>query len=99
MIYFQDCPKKYTDCEISGDGRGDFGRSDSDGNVEFWRNGGWDDIPAYWQALGRRFTSQFYGDGDEHYLGTRFEDVNGDGISPPQTSFGNSNTNSKIRTR
>lgn len=26
--------------DIDGDGRGDYGRVDYDGNVQFWRNGG-----------------------------------------------------------
>lgn len=33
--------------DIDGDGRGDFGRMDNDGNVQFWRNGGTGDSPSY----------------------------------------------------
>ena len=33
-----------------------------------------DDIPAYWQSLGQRFTGKNMGD----IRGTRFEDINGD---------------------
>ncbi|KAH8666554.1 family 3 carbohydrate esterase, partial [Xylariales sp. PMI_506] len=61
--------------DVDGDGRGDYGVVDSSGNVYFWRNGWIDDIPAYWQSLGQRFTGKGYGD----VTGTRFEDINGDG--------------------
>lgn len=65
--------------DIDGDGRGDYGVSDSAGNVAFWRNGGNSDAPEYWQALGTRFTAKGYTANSQDYLGTRFEDVNGDG--------------------
>ena len=64
--------------DIDGDGRGDYGVLDDSGNVYFWRNGWIDDIPAYWQYLGQRFTGKNMGD----LRGTRFEDVNGDACSP-----------------
>lgn len=60
--------------DIDGDGRGDYGVIDSSGNVNFWRNGWIDDIPAYWQALGQVFTGKDLGT----VTATRFEDINGD---------------------
>ena len=60
--------------DIDGDGRGDYGVIDDSGNVYFWRNGWIDPIPAYWQALGLRFTGKNMGD----VRGTRFGDINGD---------------------
>ncbi|KPM44471.1 hypothetical protein AK830_g2091 [Neonectria ditissima] len=61
--------------DIDGDGRGDYGIVDGSGNVRFWRNGWVNDMPQYWQDLGRRFASTGLGS----YLGVRFEDINGDG--------------------
>ncbi|KAJ3542506.1 hypothetical protein NM208_g4051 [Fusarium decemcellulare] len=45
------------------------------GNVRFWRNGWVNDMPQYWQDLGRRFSDTGLGS----YAGVRFEDINGDG--------------------
>ncbi|KAM0342058.1 hypothetical protein ACHAPU_009786 [Fusarium lateritium] len=61
--------------DIDGDGRADYGTIDDAGNVFFWRNGWIEDIPKYWQYLGKRFTGKNKGD----VRGVRFEDVNGDG--------------------
>ncbi|KAM0544199.1 hypothetical protein ACHAPJ_011950 [Fusarium lateritium] len=61
--------------DIDGDGRGDYGTLDAMGNVRFWRNGWVNDIPQYWQDLGRRFDNTGLGS----YAGVRFEDINGDG--------------------
>ncbi|KAK7414551.1 hypothetical protein QQX98_006578 [Neonectria punicea] len=61
--------------DIDGDGRGDYCILDDGGNVQCWRNGWVNDIPAYWQPLGIRFTAKGMGDG----RGVRFEDINGDG--------------------
>ncbi|KAF4975545.1 hypothetical protein FZEAL_7691 [Fusarium zealandicum] len=61
--------------DIDGDGRGDYGTLDDAGNVFFWRNGWIDDLPKYWQYLGKRFTGKNKGD----VRGVRFEDINGDG--------------------
>lgn len=60
--------------DIDGDGRADYGTLDDAGNVFFWRNGWIDDLPKYWQYLGKRFTGKNKGD----LRGVRFEDVNGD---------------------
>ncbi|KAK7432202.1 hypothetical protein QQZ08_001147 [Neonectria magnoliae] len=61
--------------DIDGDGRGDYGTLDGSGNVRFWRNGWVNDMPQYWQDLGRRFSNTGLGS----FLGVRFEDINGDG--------------------
>ncbi|KAJ3548060.1 hypothetical protein NM208_g1190 [Fusarium decemcellulare] len=61
--------------DIDGDGRGDYGVLDDAGNAFFWRNGRIDDIPKYWQYLGKRFEGKNKGD----LRGTQFEDINGDG--------------------
>ncbi|ETS78505.1 hypothetical protein PFICI_10567 [Pestalotiopsis fici W106-1] len=61
--------------DIDGDGRADYCIIDDSGNVWCWRNGWVDDVPAYWQALGLRFTAKGMGD----IRGVRFEDINGDG--------------------
>ncbi|KAM0544829.1 hypothetical protein ACHAPJ_011660 [Fusarium lateritium] len=61
--------------DIDGDGRGDYGTLDDAGNAFFWRNGWIEDIPKYWQYLGKRFTGKNKGD----LRGVFFEDINGDG--------------------
>ncbi|KAK2728197.1 killer toxin subunits alpha beta [Colletotrichum kahawae] len=61
--------------DIDGDGRGDYGAIDAMGNVRFWRNGWVNDMPQYWQDMGRRFSNTGLGS----YAGIRFEDINGDG--------------------
>ncbi|KAF5020271.1 hypothetical protein F66182_7705 [Fusarium sp. NRRL 66182] len=61
--------------DIDGDGRADFCGLADNGDVYVWRNGWINDMPEYWQALGRRFE----GKGMGHLDGTRFEDINGDG--------------------
>ncbi|KAI8721514.1 SGNH-hydro domain-containing protein [Fusarium sp. LHS14.1] len=61
--------------DIDGDGRADFCGLSLNGDISCWRNGGIQDKPAYWQALGRRFTGKGMGD----LAGVRFEDLNGDG--------------------
>ncbi|KAM0257394.1 hypothetical protein ACHAPA_011776 [Fusarium lateritium] len=61
--------------DIDGDGRADFCGLADNGDVYVWRNGWIDDMPKYWQALGKRFEGKGMGDLD----GTRFEDINGDG--------------------
>ncbi|KAF4470857.1 fg-gap repeat domain-containing [Fusarium albosuccineum] len=61
--------------DIDGDGRGDYGVLDDAGNAFFWRNGWINDIPKYWQYLGKRFEGKNKGD----LRGTQFEDINGDG--------------------
>ncbi|KAF4963513.1 hypothetical protein FSARC_8480 [Fusarium sarcochroum] len=61
--------------DIDGDGRGDYGTLDDAGNAYFWRNGWIDDLPKYWQSLGKRFEGKGKGD----LRGVMFEDVNGDG--------------------
>jgi hypothetical protein len=45
------------------------------GDISCWRNGWIDDVPQYWQPLGKRFTGKGFGD----VRGVRFEDINGDG--------------------
>ncbi|KFY97907.1 hypothetical protein V498_01794 [Pseudogymnoascus sp. VKM F-4517 (FW-2822)] len=62
--------------DIDGDGRGDYGVIYEGGDVHFWRNGGVDDTPAFWQPLGRRWAAQDLGG---TYKDVRFEDLNGDG--------------------
>ncbi|KAI0202301.1 hypothetical protein F4808DRAFT_449713 [Astrocystis sublimbata] len=61
--------------DIDGDGRADYCILDDVGDVYCWRNGGVNDKPAYWQALGKRFTHR----GKGNATGVRFEDINGDG--------------------
>ncbi|RSM12379.1 hypothetical protein CEP52_002563 [Fusarium oligoseptatum] len=61
--------------DIDGDGRADFCGLSDNGDVYVWRNGWIDDMPGYWQALGKRFE----GKGMGNLEGTRFEDLNGDG--------------------
>ncbi|KAF4963661.1 hypothetical protein FZEAL_10925, partial [Fusarium zealandicum] len=52
----------------------DYGPLDAMGNVRFWRNGWVNEMPQYWQDLGRRFSNTGLG----NYDGVRFEDINGD---------------------
>ncbi|KAK4230039.1 hypothetical protein QBC38DRAFT_62431 [Podospora fimiseda] len=61
--------------DVDGDGRADYCLLEGNGDINCWRNGGWGDAPAYWQALGKRFTGKGMGD----LRGVRFEDINGDG--------------------
>ncbi|KAG2421959.1 hypothetical protein HFD88_005935 [Aspergillus terreus] len=61
--------------DIDGDGRADYCGLADNGDVTCWRNGWIEDIPAYWQPLGKRFTGKVMGD----LRGVRFEDINGDG--------------------
>ncbi|EEU40647.1 uncharacterized protein NECHADRAFT_33967, partial [Fusarium vanettenii 77-13-4] len=61
--------------DIDGDGRADFCGLSDNGDVYVWRNGWINDMPEYWQALGKRFE----GKGMGNLEGTRFEDLNGDG--------------------
>ncbi|KAL4898828.1 hypothetical protein BDW74DRAFT_184352 [Aspergillus multicolor] len=61
--------------DIDGDGRADYCVVAGSGDISCWRNGWIDDMPAYWQALGVRFTGKGMGD----IAGVRFEDINGDG--------------------
>ncbi|KAF5009941.1 hypothetical protein FDECE_3883 [Fusarium decemcellulare] len=61
--------------DIDGDGRADFCGLSDNGDVYVWRNGWINDMPEYWQALGKRFNGKGMGNLD----GTRFEDLNGDG--------------------
>ncbi|KAK4165172.1 hypothetical protein QBC43DRAFT_378166 [Cladorrhinum sp. PSN259] len=61
--------------DVDGDGRSDYCLLESSGDINCWRNGGWGDAPAYWQALGKRFTGKAMGD----LRGVRFDDINGDG--------------------
>ncbi|RSL43787.1 hypothetical protein CEP54_014936 [Fusarium duplospermum] len=61
--------------DIDGDGRADFCGLSDNGDVYVWRNGWINDMPEYWQALGKRFE----GKGMGNLAGTRFEDLNGDG--------------------
>ncbi|KAH8170141.1 GDSL-like lipase/Acylhydrolase family protein [Sarocladium implicatum] len=62
---------------LSCDGRCDYIALADNGDARIWRNGWIDDKPAYWQALGLRFTGKGMGD----LRGVRFEDINvsGDG--------------------
>ncbi|KAL4902118.1 hypothetical protein BDW74DRAFT_187076 [Aspergillus multicolor] len=61
--------------DVDGDGRADYCVVAASGDINCWRNGWIDDMPAYWQALGVRFTGKGMGD----IAGVRFEDINGDG--------------------
>ncbi|GAB1210904.1 hypothetical protein ATERTT37_000014 [Aspergillus terreus] len=61
--------------DIDGDGRADYCGLADNGDVTCWRNGWIEDVPAYWQPLGKRFTGKGMGD----LRGVRFEDINGDG--------------------
>ncbi|RDW68818.1 putative esterase [Aspergillus mulundensis] len=61
--------------DVDGDGRADYCVVAGSGDISCWRNGWIDDMPAYWQALGVRFTGKGMGD----IAGVRFEDINGDG--------------------
>ncbi|KAL3463731.1 SGNH hydrolase-type esterase domain-containing protein [Aspergillus heterothallicus] len=61
--------------DIDGDGRADYCGLADNGDITCWRNGWIDDVPAYWQPLGKRFTGKGMGD----LRGVRFEDINGDG--------------------
>lgn len=65
--------------DIDGDGRGDYGVLAATGPITFWRNGGTGDKPAYWQAMGVRWTES------TGSKGIRFRDLNGD-VSQPLTS-------------
>lgn len=61
--------------DIDGDGRGDYGVQKEANYLwtdSFWRNGGVEDKPKYWQALGSR--SIKYDDTFWH----RYADINGD---------------------
>jgi hypothetical protein len=69
--------------DIDGDGRGDIGILAANGNVQFYRNGGQDDVPQFWQPLGLRV--DFGASGAAGNIGpisgfkaVRFEDINGD---------------------
>ncbi|KAK6063962.1 killer toxin subunits alpha beta [Seiridium cupressi] len=42
--------------DVDGDGRADYCVVQDNGNILCWRNGWTNDVPAYWQALGQRFT-------------------------------------------
>ncbi|KAK9590735.1 hypothetical protein V6Z92_003825 [Aspergillus fumigatus] len=61
--------------DIDGDGRADYCVLADNGDITCWRNGWIEDVPAYWQPLGKRFTGKGMGDP----RGVRFEDINGDG--------------------
>ncbi|KAJ5817786.1 hypothetical protein N7447_007794 [Penicillium robsamsonii] len=61
--------------DVDGDGRADYCIVASNGDITCWRNGWIDDLPAYWQPLGKRFINKEMGD----IKGVRFEDINGDG--------------------
>ncbi|KAH8883564.1 hypothetical protein GQ53DRAFT_732005 [Thozetella sp. PMI_491] len=61
--------------DIDGDGRADYCGLETNGDIRCWRNGWVQDVPAYWQAMGLRFTGKNMGD----LSGVRFEDINGDG--------------------
>lgn len=61
--------------DIDGDGRADYCVLADNGDISCWRNGWIDDVPKYWQPLGKRFTGKDMGD----ITGVRFEDINGDG--------------------
>lgn len=61
--------------DIDGDGRGDYLAIDDGGNIQAWRNGWVDDIPKYWQSLGKRFDAK----GKGNITGVRMLDINGDG--------------------
>lgn len=61
--------------DIDGDGRADYCVLADNGDITCWRNGWIEDVPAYWQPLGKRFTGKGMGD----LRGVRFEDINGDG--------------------
>ncbi|KAJ5352116.1 hypothetical protein N7452_001090 [Penicillium brevicompactum] len=61
--------------DIDGDGRADYCVLADNGDITCWRNGWIDDVPKYWQPLGKRFSGKDMGD----IRGVRFEDINGDG--------------------
>ncbi|KAL5362439.1 hypothetical protein BJX96DRAFT_177152 [Aspergillus floccosus] len=61
--------------DIDGDGRADYCVLADNGDITCWRNGWIEDVPKYWQPLGKRFTGKGMGD----INGVRFEDINGDG--------------------
>ncbi|KAJ5496833.1 hypothetical protein N7463_008820 [Penicillium fimorum] len=61
--------------DVDGDGRADYCIVASNGDITCWRNGWINNLPAYWQPLGKRFTGKEMGD----IKGVRFEDINGDG--------------------
>ncbi|CAG7955405.1 unnamed protein product [Penicillium salamii] len=61
--------------DIDGDGRADYCVLADNGDITCWRNGWIDDVPKYWQPLGKRFSGKDMGD----ITGVRFEDINGDG--------------------
>ncbi|QKX60476.1 uncharacterized protein TRUGW13939_07621 [Talaromyces rugulosus] len=61
--------------DVDGDGRADYCIFDPNGDMYCWRNGWVNDTPAYWQDLGKRFTSRDVG----NLTGVRLEDINGDG--------------------
>ncbi|CAG8097452.1 unnamed protein product [Penicillium olsonii] len=61
--------------DIDGDGRADYCVLAGNGDITCWRNGWVDDVPKYWQPLGKRFSGKDMGD----INGVRFEDINGDG--------------------
>ncbi|KAI9371767.1 SGNH hydrolase-type esterase domain-containing protein [Aspergillus egyptiacus] len=61
--------------DVDGDGRADYCVAAGNGDITCWRNGWIEDMPEYWQPLGKRFTGKGMGD----LRGVRFEDINGDG--------------------
>lgn len=64
--------------DIDGDGRADYGVIRDNGDIAFWRNGGVNDKPEYWQSLGVRSTIKAPSTGSGNFPGIRFEDLNGD---------------------
>ncbi|KAL3431446.1 hypothetical protein BDV09DRAFT_188416 [Aspergillus tetrazonus] len=63
--------------DVDGDGRADYCVVAGNGDITCWRNGWVDDMPKYWQPLGKRFTGKGMGD----LRGVRLEDINGDSTS------------------
>ncbi|QKX57197.1 uncharacterized protein TRUGW13939_04305 [Talaromyces rugulosus] len=61
--------------DVDGDGRADYCVIADNGDITCWRNGWIENVPAYWQPLGKRFAGKGIGD----LRGVRFEDINGDG--------------------
>ncbi|KAL6229273.1 SGNH hydrolase-type esterase domain-containing protein [Aspergillus navahoensis] len=61
--------------DVDGDGRADYCVLEKNGDMRCWRNGWINDVPKYWQPLGKRFN----GKGMGNLAGVRLEDINGDG--------------------
>lgn len=79
--------------DVDGDGRVDYCVFDLNGDMSCWRNGWIEDIPTYWQALGKRFSGRDMG----NLTGVHLEDINGDVSrkSPyPVASYGREHSNS-----